>query len=45
MPPRYQPTDSLAAPRFTGVRTFARLPHIQTTELVQFDSHSDVWDG
>jgi agmatinase len=32
MPPRYQPADSLASPRFTGVRTFARLPHIQTTE-------------
>lgn len=29
--PRYQPADSLASPRFTGVRTFARLPHIQTT--------------
>jgi agmatinase len=29
--PRYQPADSLASPRFTGVRTFARLPHVQTT--------------
>ncbi len=34
MPPRYQPADSLASPRFTGVRTFARLPHVQTTEDV-----------
>ncbi len=32
--PRYQPADSLQSPRFTGVRTFARLPHLQTTEDV-----------
>jgi agmatinase len=32
--PRYQPADSLASPRFTGVRTFARLPHVQTAEDV-----------
>jgi agmatinase len=32
--PRYQPADSLASPRFTGVRTFARLPNVQTTEDV-----------
>ena len=32
--PRYQPADSLASPRFTGVRTFARLPHVQTTEEI-----------
>jgi len=32
--PRYQPADSLTTPRFTGVRTFARLPHIQTSEDV-----------
>jgi agmatinase len=32
--PRYQPADSLASPRFTGVRTFARLPHVQTTAEV-----------
>ncbi|GIW81915.1 MAG: agmatinase [Gemmatales bacterium] len=29
--PRYRPADSLASPRFTGVRTFARLPNVQTT--------------
>jgi len=29
--PRYQPADSLASPRFSGVRTFARLPNVQTT--------------
>ena len=32
--PRYQPADSMTTPRFSGVRTFARLPHIQTTEEV-----------
>lgn len=32
--PHYQPANSLESPRFTGVRTFARLPHIQTTEDV-----------
>jgi agmatinase len=32
--PRYQPADSLASPRFAGVRTFARLPCLQTTEDV-----------
>lgn len=32
--PRYQPADSLASPRFTGVRTFARLPCVQTTAEV-----------
>lgn len=30
----YQPVDALTFPRFTGVRTFARLPHIQTTDDV-----------
>lgn len=28
-PPRYQPANSLESPRFSGVRTFARLPHVQ----------------
>jgi agmatinase len=32
--PRYQPADSMASPRFTGVRTFARLPHVRTTDDV-----------
>jgi agmatinase len=27
-PPRFQPPDASVAPRYTGVRTFARLPHI-----------------
>src|SRR5215212_6174519 len=32
--PHYQPADSLQSPRFTGVRTFARLPNLQTTQDV-----------
>ena len=27
--PRFQPPDASAAPRYTGLRTFARLPHIE----------------
>jgi arginase family enzyme len=29
--PRHRPAASLASPRFTGVRTFVRLPHVQAT--------------
>lgn len=32
--PRYQPANSLETPRFSGVRTYARLPHVRTTEEV-----------
>jgi agmatinase len=32
--PRYQPTDALQSPRFCGIRTFARLPFVTTTEDV-----------
>lgn len=32
--PHYQPANSLESPRFSGVRTFARLPHVRTTENV-----------
>src|SRR5262245_4942449 len=34
--PRYQPADSFETPRFSGVRTFARLPH--TTALQEVDA-------
>jgi agmatinase len=27
--PRFQPPDASVAPRYTGVRTFARLPHVE----------------
>jgi agmatinase len=33
--PRFQPPDASAAPRYTGPRTFARLPHVQVP-------HTDV---
>jgi arginase family enzyme len=32
--PRYGPADSSKSPRFTGPRTFMRLPHLETTEDV-----------
>lgn len=32
--PRYQPLDALQSPRFCGIRTFARLPFVTTTEEV-----------
>jgi agmatinase len=32
--PRYQPADALEAPRFGGVRTFARCPHVTDPEGV-----------
>ncbi len=33
--PRYEPADALQVPRFAGIRTFARLPHI--TDLDEVD--------
>ena len=33
-PPRYRPANSLESPRFSGVRSFMRLPDISTTENV-----------
>ena len=32
--PRYVPEDSTKSPRFTGIRTFARLPHVRTLDDV-----------
>jgi agmatinase len=32
--PRYQPVDALQSPRFCGIRTFARLPYVTSTEEV-----------
>ena len=34
MAPRYGPPDASLAPRYTGVRTFARLPHVTDPEGV-----------
>jgi agmatinase len=33
-PPLYGPPDASKAPRYTGIRTFARLPHVRATEGV-----------
>jgi agmatinase len=43
--PIHQPPDALAAPRFTGPRTFARLPHITTLESVDCAMFGMPWDG
>src|SRR5688500_6830994 len=34
MTPRYGPPDASLAPRYTGVRTFARLPHVTAPDEV-----------
>jgi agmatinase len=41
----HQPPDALAAPRFTGPRTYARLPHV--TDLADADCavYGMPWDG
>jgi agmatinase len=43
--PIHQPPDALAAPRFTGPRTFARLPHLTTLEDVDCAVFGMPWDG
>ena len=37
MTPRYQPPDASLAPRYTGIRTFARFPHV-AEDLEQVDA-------
>jgi agmatinase len=34
--PRYQPPDAMESPRIGGIRTFMRLPHVRTTEDIDF---------
>jgi agmatinase len=41
----YAPADALAAPRFTGPRTFARLPHVTTTDDVDVALFGVPWDA
>ncbi|AMA74203.1 MULTISPECIES: agmatinase [Aneurinibacillus] len=36
MTKKYEPANSFESPRFCGVRTFMRLPYVQTTEDVDF---------
>lgn len=45
MPGMHEPTDALAAPRFTGPRTFARLPHIPEIDGADAAIHGMPWDG
>jgi agmatinase len=41
----YEPADALAAPRFTGVRSFARLPVVDVLEGVDCAVFGMPWDG
>jgi agmatinase len=41
----YEPSDALAAPRFTGPRTFARLPHVTDLADVRYAVFGMPWDG
>jgi agmatinase len=41
---KYQPANSLESPRFAGVRTFMRLPHVRTLENVDFVVLGIPWD-
>src|SRR3954452_6361641 len=41
----HQPPGALAAPRFTGPRTYARLPHVSTLEGANAAVVGMPWDG
>jgi agmatinase len=41
----FEPPDALAAPRFTGPRTFARLPHVNSLEGAHAAVFGMPWDG
>ncbi len=34
--PDYRPVDPRKSPRFAGIKTFMRLPHLETTEGIDF---------
>ena len=36
MEKKYVPANSLVSPRFAGVKTFMRLPNVQTTENIDY---------
>jgi agmatinase len=45
---RYEPADSFETPRFSGVRTFSRLPHVrylQNVDAVIVGAPFDTWDS
>ena len=41
----YEPADALVAPRYSGPRTFARLPHTDALEEVHCAVFGVPWDG
>jgi agmatinase len=41
----YEPWDALKAPRFTGPRTYARLPHVTNLDGVDAAVFGIPWDG
>lgn len=41
----YEPWDALEAPRFTGPRTYARLPHVKDLAGVEAAVFGMPWDG
>ena len=42
---KYEPVDPKKFPRFAGIKTFMRLPHIRTTENIDFAVVGVPWDG
>jgi len=42
---KYEPVDPQKFPRFAGIKTFMRLPHIRTTEDIDFAVVGVPWDG
>ena len=41
----YEPVDALQSPRYSGPRTFGRLPHVETTEGVDVALFGMPWDS
>ena len=41
----YEPWDALKAPRFTGPRTYARLPYVNDLDGVEAAVYGVPWDG
>jgi agmatinase len=42
---KYQPVDPKKFPRFAGIKTFMRLPHVRTTKGIDFAIVGVPWDG
>ncbi|MDX6618932.1 MAG: agmatinase [Gaiellales bacterium] len=41
----YEPVDALQSPRYSGPRTFGRLPHVETTDGVDVALFGIPWDS